>query len=200
VKGQVRKRGIPKPPPREAKRGPKGYDWTPAFLTALGECGVMRYACEAAEVDRSTVYDRKKIDAVFAAKYKDATDQAADRLEQEAVRRAVDGWDEPVYQMGAQVGVVRKFDSGLLMFLLRAKKPEFKDKLQVDGNVSGGVHLTLDEFRDRLAEARERAGGATGETGGQSPGAGGEDTTDRTDGTEPGAGTDAPTTTEASVP
>jgi hypothetical protein len=49
---------------------------------------------------------------------------AVGALEDEALRRAVEGVEEPVYQGGKQVGVIRKYSDALLMFLLKAARPE----------------------------------------------------------------------------
>jgi hypothetical protein len=37
--------------------------------------------------------------------------------------RAVDGWEEPVYHQGAQVGAVRRYDNRLLQWLIEADDP-----------------------------------------------------------------------------
>jgi len=47
-----------------------------------------------------------------------------ENLEAEAWRRAVEGVEKPVFQGGVQVGVIREFSDSVLMFLLRARKPE----------------------------------------------------------------------------
>jgi hypothetical protein len=46
------------------------------------------------------------------------------RLEDEAVRRAYEGVERPVFQGGKQVGVVREYSDTLLIFLLKALRPE----------------------------------------------------------------------------
>jgi hypothetical protein len=47
-----------------------------------------------------------------------------DLIEQEAWRRAVDGYDRPVFQDGELVGLVRAYSDVLLMMLLRGRRPE----------------------------------------------------------------------------
>lgn len=56
---------------------------------------------------------------------------AADRLEREAWRRAVEGWEEPVYPKGQLVGTVRLYSDTLLALLLRAARPK-RYREQVD--------------------------------------------------------------------
>jgi hypothetical protein len=51
-------------------------------------------------------------------------------------KRAVDGWEEPVWYQGVQVGTVRRFDGKLLIAALRASDPiTYGEKPEV--NVTG---------------------------------------------------------------
>jgi hypothetical protein len=61
---------------------------------------------------------------VYAAAFADAVEEAADRLESEARRRAVSGTLEAIYYKGAQIGTLKKFSDGLLIFLLKGSRPE----------------------------------------------------------------------------
>ena len=49
-------------------------------------------------------------------------------LEDEAKRRALEGIEEPVFQMGLQVGVIRRYSDQLLMKLLAANDPKYGNK------------------------------------------------------------------------
>ena len=52
-----------------------------------------------------------------------------DVLEWEARRRAVEGYEVPVFHQGVEVGSVRRFSDLLLIFLLKHRRPEiFQDK------------------------------------------------------------------------
>ncbi len=85
-------------------------------------------------------------DETFRAAWDEAREEAADHLEDEARRRAVDGWEEPVFGSGGpgrgseQVGTVRKFDSTLLIFLLKGARPE-KYRERFDTKLSGSLDL-----------------------------------------------------------
>ena len=46
------------------------------------------------------------------------------QIHDEAVRRAVEGWLEPVFYQGRQCGIVRRYSDSLLMLLLELKMPE----------------------------------------------------------------------------
>jgi hypothetical protein len=99
-------------------------DWIPAFLAALRDTGNVRAATQAAQVDRSTVYKLRERDTDFAAAFETARDEAADVLEAEARRRATLGVDEPVFYKGVPVGSVKRYSDALLIFLLKAARPQ----------------------------------------------------------------------------
>ena len=127
---------------RTAKKRPPA--WQKAFLAALQESGNVRLACAAAQVGRTTVYQRRADDVAFAAAWESALEEAADLLEAEARRRAHDGWEEPVFgsqgagQGSGQIGTVRKYSDTLLIFLLKGARPE-KYRERSDVKVSGEI-------------------------------------------------------------
>jgi hypothetical protein len=60
--------------------------------------------------------------------------QAGEHLETVAVERATKGWLEPIYYQGARCGSVRRYDGGLLQFLLRGTLPEkYGHKTEISG-------------------------------------------------------------------
>lgn len=100
--------------------------WRSTFLKHLAENGVVGYAVKAAGVSRWAAYERRQRDAEFAKQWEQALESATDRLEQEAVRRAVDGVDEPVFYLGEECGKIRKYSDTLLIFLLKANRDKFR--------------------------------------------------------------------------
>src|SRR3982751_4565322 len=99
-------------------------DWRPAFLSALGQtCNVVS-ACRAARVSRRTAYYHREKFPRFRDAWDDAIEDAVDLMEAEARRRAVDGTDRPVFYKGKQVGAIREYSDKLLIFLLKANRPE----------------------------------------------------------------------------
>lgn len=99
-----------------------------AFLDALAKSGVVSDALAVAGIkSRPTVDKWRREDEQFAEAYQEALDTAADTLELEARRRAVEGvttikWvgkgddREPVEEV--------KYSDTLLLALLKANKPE----------------------------------------------------------------------------
>ena len=114
-----------------------------AFLSALAKTGNVTKAAQASGIFRTTHYDwlQDDTDGSYAAAVKDAMAEAADLLEEEARRRAVEGWEEPVWYQGEQVGIVRKYDSTLLIFLLKGAWPEKygRERHELTGKDGGAI-------------------------------------------------------------
>ena len=110
-----------------------------AFLRALSLTGQLNKSATAVGVSPSTVRKLQKADPDFADAYQEALDEYREWVEREVVRRAVEGWDEPVFQKGEQVGEVRKHSDALLMMLMKKLDPAYKEKHQVDVNIGGGI-------------------------------------------------------------
>jgi hypothetical protein len=103
----------------------------------------MRKACRLAKVGRQTVRDRRLADPDFDRAVRDALEDAADLLEEEAVRRATRK---------------AKPSDALLMFLLRGRRPEvFGNKLehQHRGRMVLQVEQLSDEELERIAATGE---------------------------------------------
>ena len=98
--------------------------WEDAFFAALALTGNVSAACDAADITRATAYKRRKGSAGFRERWEEAREEAADLLEAEAVRRAVEGVERPVFYQGKQCGVIPEYSDTLLIFLLKAARPE----------------------------------------------------------------------------
>jgi hypothetical protein len=81
-------------------------------------------ACNRALITRATVYRRRNADPAFARLWDEALQIAGDLLEEEADRRGRHGWEENVWHKGCVVGTRRCFSDRMLMFRLKALKPE----------------------------------------------------------------------------
>lgn len=76
------------------------FDWKPAFLAALREVPVLRHGCDVTGVHRTTVHKAREADADFDKAVEQAMEDGVDKAEQEAFRRAVVGFEEPVIHQG----------------------------------------------------------------------------------------------------
>ena len=132
--------------------------WTEAFLAAYRECGVVKFAAERAGISRQHVYWRIDNDPAFAEQMADADKDARDTIVREVHRRGVEGWDEPVYQGGVQVGVVRKYSDTLLIFLTKQRDPSFRDSFRHEHTGAGGgpmVALVIPSDEERALEVAQ---------------------------------------------
>lgn len=116
-----------------------------AFLAAYRETCNVRLAADMAETSRSSVYRWRDHDPEFEEAFQLAREDAADILEAEAHRRAVEGVEKPVgWYMGEPGGTVREYSDTLLIFLLKGARPEkYRDRLDVRGAV---LHLDQNQL------------------------------------------------------
>jgi hypothetical protein len=106
--------------------------WKQIFIEELARSGNVLLSSRKAGVSRTTVYLARKDDPAFADNWDDAMDEAVDLLEAVARGRAVNGIDKPIYRGGVQVGTIREYSDTLLIFLLKAHRPErFRDSYDV---------------------------------------------------------------------
>lgn len=115
------------------------------FLETLRATGNVSEAAKAAGISRSRVYQVRGESQSFAGAWDDAVSAVEDRIESEAVRRAVEGVEEPYYYQGKECGTVRKYSDALLMFLLKTRCPErYGDKAGAgDAPAAGQVVFEL---------------------------------------------------------
>jgi hypothetical protein len=139
---------------RQTRKTAKKDRWRAPFLAALAATGNVSSAVVAADVSRAFVYAERQRDEAFAALWNAALDEAADALEFEARRRAVEGWEEPVFgSLGqghgsGEIGTVRKYSDTLLIFLMKGANPE-KYRERTDVKQSGEVKLNVVYGTDR---------------------------------------------------
>ncbi len=115
------------------------------FLTAFAEYANVTHAAAKAGVDRSAVYLWRHSDPSFAERFSTASEEADDVLRMEAYRRAVIGDLEPVVSGGKVVTHIRKRSDTLLILLMRARMPEFRDKVDISGNLTVGAYRVIEE-------------------------------------------------------
>lgn len=132
--------------------------WQLLFLVELRATGNVSAAARAAGTCRSRCYDARRRDPDFAAAWADALEEAADRLEMEAFRRAVEGVGEDRFFRGDVVGRVTRYSDRLLMFLLKARRPATfgtaRDAQTTNEQENDARYL--EELRRRMARASEQ--------------------------------------------
>lgn len=121
------------------------------FIATLSETCNVSEAARAAGIGRRTAYEWRDADESFAAEWDEAEQEAADKLEREAWRRAVEGTDKPVTYQGEITGTYKEFSDKMLEILLKAHRPDkFVERSKVE-------HSLSDDAAKALAEARAAA-------------------------------------------
>lgn len=111
-----------------------------AFCAAVATAGGnITRGCEAIDVNRMTVYRWRDEDPEFAAAWDEAKRIGIEGLEDEAMRRAFEGTEKPVFHLGMQCGTIREYSDTLTIFLLKGAKPEkYRDNAKLDLTSSDG--------------------------------------------------------------
>ena len=122
------------------------------FLAAYARCRLLTAAAKLAKCDISSHYDWKRTDPAYVEAFERAQAMVADLHEEEATRRAL-GWDETHYASDGTPYTVRKQSDTLLIFRLKALKPEvyresYKSQHQEISELLKAVLLELATVRD----------------------------------------------------
>ncbi len=115
-----------------------------AFLVAYAKCGNLSHAARVCRTERKAHYDWLQSSVTYPDAFKQAHEEACERLEQEARRRAMDGVGRKVFYKGVPVidpetgeqYVERYYSDALLIRLLTAFMPEkYADKREVSQKI-----------------------------------------------------------------
>lgn len=140
-----------------------------AFLDGLRACHSVSRSAWAAGIHESTAYNWRndslasrdeetgELKDDFAKRWDVAYEAGVDTLEQEAVRRARDGVEKPVYQGGIMVGTITEYSDTLMGLVLRGKRPgryntERHEHTGLDGGAIVHDHNIRVEFVDAEPE------------------------------------------------
>lgn len=128
-------------------------DMTPAeieaacqrFLEILEQTGRVASSAKAAGIAMSTLYLHRDRNPEFALEWEASLERYADRLEEEAERRAVEGVDEGVWHQGTCVGTERKYSDKLLSEMLKAKRAAYRtNNVELTGKDGGPLNASID--------------------------------------------------------
>lgn len=133
------------------------------FLEALSTYGNISRAAEKSGLDRAGLYVKRRNDNAFSAEWDKAMEIGVEAIEDEAKRRAFEGWEEPVWYRGDLCGTVRKFSDTLLIVLLKAHKPEkYRENSKVELSGKDGTPIEVEHSASPAIEdfIRRLQGGA----------------------------------------
>ena len=108
--------------------------WQSVFLSSFSQCGNITRSSEAAEVTRQAVFYAHKRDPDFRALYEEAKEESIERLEDVARKRATDSSDN------------------LLIFLLKAMRPEMYREIVRNENINVNMNANLDRLDRALSD------------------------------------------------
>jgi hypothetical protein len=102
-------------------------------------------------IGRSTAWLWRQNDPEFATAWDEAVAEGVDRLEDEAHRRAVEGYNpRPVYHKGKKVGEIREYSDSLLALLLKSRRPEVYARGDKAPTPDVSLNMTLQEHFKQL--------------------------------------------------
>ena len=132
--------------------------WKAAFIERLRRAPDISRAAKAARIHRKTAYEERKKDVEFAAAWDDALEEAIERAEAELYRRAVLGIKKPVYQGKELVGHIQDYSDLLLIFMLKAHKPKYRDTVRQEHSGPGGGPIQVQELEAIRQKRWKQAG------------------------------------------
>lgn len=127
------------------------------FLACFAACGSLTNAARWTKIHRQTHYDWMSNSPGYPEAFKEAEDRSIRVLEDEAVRRAHEGIRRPVRYKGKIVGYETEYSDSLLMFTIKAGKPEkYRERFDQRHTGPDGKPV-LGEFQDLVAMMRRGA-------------------------------------------
>jgi hypothetical protein len=127
----------PNPRQRTIRRPAISREARAVFLEHVANAYSITVAAKVAGVHRRRFYELAHADERFREELQEAHDKGTDVIRDEIRRRAVEGWDEAVFQKGELVGHVRKYSDRLLELEARRRGPAYRDNHRVE--LSGPV-------------------------------------------------------------
>ena len=128
------------------------------FLKQFEGNGRLAESCAAVGISPDTVRAHRKAHAEFDIRYEEALLTYRDSLEAEAHRRAVTGIPHNVYFKDQKLETEKRYSDTLLLAMLKAHRPEYRDKGSLDLNVKGGVLVVPGRIEDVAAWEAANAG------------------------------------------
>ncbi len=114
--------------------------WVEPFLQALSQRPVARDAAKASNISLRSIYDYARVHPEFARAWDEVIIVGHEAAVAEAYRRAVDGITVPIPLGDGKWVDHIKYSDDLLKLWLKANRPEYQDRTQVD-ITSGGQPL-----------------------------------------------------------
>lgn len=138
------------------------------FLEAYRQSGMLYLSARHAGVCQQTVANHRAADKPFDAACEHALQERLDEIELTALDRAMNGVAEPVIggkDRDQVITTIRRYSDSLMSQILRAKRIEYREKLQADVNIKGGVLVLPTKPQNDVDWEKEHGEAARGQTG-----------------------------------
>lgn len=123
-----------------------------AYIVGLRALGLEAKAARALGITMASVRKEIDTDPDFAEQVQESLDLAADRFEEEAIRRAVEGTEKGVYFQGSLVDTETVYSDTLLVKVLQARRPDkYGNKTELTGAAGGPLEFIVRDFNAPLA-------------------------------------------------
>lgn len=135
---------------------PKNGEWRQPFIEAIMQGMSVTDATREIGIDITLPYKRRIDDEEFRNAWKEAAEIGTEFLEQEAARRAYHGTLKPVFHKGVPCGEIREYSDTLLIFLLKARKPEkYREGVEEGGRGNTVLNINVNVIdKPQLSEAQ----------------------------------------------
>lgn len=110
-----------------------------AYLKELQQGGLFYKAAKAVGWTPETIGLYRKAEPEFEELCQQALKIHRELIEAEIKRRAIDGWDQPVFYQGLPCGTLRKYSDRMLELYAKRHISAYRERHQMDVNVTGGV-------------------------------------------------------------
>lgn len=120
------------------------------YLEALTRTPSKGKAARDAGIDLKTGYNWRhdETDVEFQTALRVALELGLHRAEDEGWERAIDGWEEPVYQAGRLVGTKLVKSDTMLIFMMKGNLPEkYRERFEHSGPNGGPLQATVITYR-----------------------------------------------------
>jgi hypothetical protein len=145
-----------------------------AYIIDMRNSGfILRDISEALNISTLRIRNWLAAYPEFDREFRDAETNITDRMEREAIRRAMDGVMTPVVSNGrvvmdpsdnTKVYRIREFSDDLLKFLLKGRRRDlYGDRVQNDTTHTFSTDGALDELKSLIASANEPTSGTPAE-------------------------------------
>src|SRR5215471_10755942 len=152
-------------PPEKVSKSTKtdAYPKKRGFLAAYGATANLRAAARAVGISQKLHFEWLKHDEIYRAAWESVQEEAAQALEDEAVRRAKDGVKRMVFykgkpiRQGRRMIYVTEYSDQLLLALLKRFRPHlYREHISTEVTGSIDIIQRLQEGRKRVLEMRAK--------------------------------------------